>query len=70
MGGLVARRPSSETGTRSGVKQKTEAERSDMVVEFNQLLPAMPDLGMGLPNVYISLLTLVGRNFGPNCILK
>ncbi len=25
-GGPVVRRPSSETGTRSGVKQKTEAE--------------------------------------------
>ena len=24
-----------------------------MVVKFNQLLPAMPELGMGLPNAYI-----------------
>jgi hypothetical protein len=23
-----------------------------MVVKFNQLLPAMPELGMGLPNAY------------------
>ena len=23
-----------------------------MMVEFNHLLPAMPELGMGLPNVY------------------
>ena len=50
----VARRPSSETGTRNGVKQKTEAERSNMVVEFNHLLPVMPELGMGLPNTYDS----------------
>ena len=41
-----------ETGTRNGVKQKTEAERSNMVVEFNHLLPVMPELGMGLPNTY------------------
>ena len=24
-----------------------------MVVEFNHLLPAMPELGMGLPNDYL-----------------
>ena len=29
-----------------------------MVVEFNHLLPTMPELGMGLPNDY-----------GPNCEL-
>ncbi len=24
-----------------------------MVVKFNHLLPAMPELGMGLPNTYV-----------------
>ena len=26
-----------------------------MVVKFNHLLPAMPELGMGLPNAYIEI---------------
>jgi len=26
-----------------------------MMVEFNRLLPAMPELGMGLPNDYIEM---------------
>ena len=25
-----------------------------MVVEFNHLLPVMPELGMGLPNTYLN----------------
>ena len=25
-----------------------------MVVKFNHLLPAMPELGMGLPNAYLA----------------
>ena len=32
-----------------------------MVVKFNHLLPAMPELGMGLPNAYIkTAITLSG----------
>ena len=32
-----------------------------MMVEFNRLLPAMPELGMGLPNNYIkTAITLSG----------
>ncbi len=34
-----------------------------MVVKFNHLLPAMPELGMGLPNTYIGKPILEGSSF-------
>jgi len=57
----ASRRPSSETGTRRGVKQNTEAENgSSMVAESNHLLSWMREVAMGLPSftkpiVYIQL---------------
>ena len=43
MGEPVVRRPSSETGTRNGVKQKTEADPTSMMVENNHLISTMPE---------------------------
>ena len=53
MGEPVVRRPSSETGTRNGVKQKTEADPSSIMAENSHLISKMPERETGLPNTYI-----------------
>ncbi len=45
-------RISSETGTRKGVKQHTEAESSSMLTESSQLLTEKPAFATDLPNAY------------------
>ena len=52
MGEPVVRRPSSETGTRNGVKQKTEADPSSIMAENSHLISKMPERETGLPNTY------------------
>ena len=52
MGEPVVRRPSSETGTRNGVKQKTEADPSSIMAENSYLISKMPERETGLPNTY------------------
>jgi len=59
MGEPVVRRPSSETGTRNGVKQKTEADPSSIMAENSHLISKMPERETGLPNTYDS-----GIDFG------
>jgi hypothetical protein len=51
-GGQASARPSSETGTRKGVKQNTEADESSMLVESNHLPAKMRESRTGLPNGY------------------
>ena len=41
---------SSETGTRRGVKQNTEADPSSMMAENSHLISKMPERETGLPN--------------------
>ena len=59
MGEPVVRRPSSEMGTRNGVKQKTEADPSSIMAENSHLISKMPDAGDGfteyLPSVACNL---------------
>ena len=54
-GGQTARRASSETGTRTGVKQNTEADPSSMSAENSQLFSKLPEHETGSPNVYVAV---------------
>ena len=49
-GGQAATGASSETGTRRGVKQNTEADPSSMMAENSHLISKMPERETGLPN--------------------
>jgi len=53
-GGQAATGASSETGTRRGVKQNTEADPSSMMAENSHLISKMPERKKGLPNVYLT----------------
>ena len=56
-GGQAATGASSETGTRRGVKQNTEADPSSMMAENSHLISKMPERETGLPNTYYGSVT-------------